>query len=528
MASTDAPKSLDVFDLIGCTREQLCDPYWRLNTLYRIITEDGSEIPFRMNEAQRELFARWWYCNIILKARKQGFTTLICLMALDQCVFRNNFSAGIIAHSKPDAETIFRKRIKWVWDHLPPAIRAANPIVKDTQSELVFASGSSISVGTSFRGDTPQFLHISEMGKIARRFPEKSREIMSGALESVSAGQFIVVESTAEGNGGDYHNLVTAAQRVRDSGRQLTEVDFRLHFYPWWKKKSNRVSNPHAVAIPSHLIHYFNRIEKETGTTLDAGQRAWYALKYERLGEDLMKQEHPSTEAEPFEVADAGAIYAKEMAWLRRHGRIGRFPAVPGIPVNTFWDWGINDNTFIWCHQRINSMDRFVWCYQAHNEALKHYADILRDTGYAFGAHYVPHDFDARRPGLTVNRTLSEMFAELGVKPQVLVPRVVDKRQAIQEVKRVLPNCEFDAEDCADGIECLDNHSWEWDEQKAVWKGTPRDSQYKHGADAFEQFALMWEDLKRLGPTQVPQREKKRPWIGSKRTEPRRPGWKGI
>ena len=52
----------------------------------------------------------------------------------------------------------------------------------------MFENGSSINVGTSARGSTTQFLHVSEMGKIARKYPEKAAEIVSGAFESVPLG----------------------------------------------------------------------------------------------------------------------------------------------------------------------------------------------------------------------------------------------------------------------------------------------------------------------------------------------------
>ena len=41
------------------------------------------------------------------------------------------------------------------------------------------------SVGTSSRGGTVHFLHVSELGKIARKYPERAEEIVTGAFESV-------------------------------------------------------------------------------------------------------------------------------------------------------------------------------------------------------------------------------------------------------------------------------------------------------------------------------------------------------
>jgi hypothetical protein len=46
------------------------------------------------------------------------------------------------------------------------------------------------------------YLHVSEFGNICAQAPEKAREIVTGALNMVEAAQFVVIESTAEGQEG--------------------------------------------------------------------------------------------------------------------------------------------------------------------------------------------------------------------------------------------------------------------------------------------------------------------------------------
>jgi hypothetical protein len=50
---------------------------------------------------------------------------------------------------------------------------------------MTFSNGSTLKIG-NFRGDTLSFLHVSELAKIAKRFPEKAEELNSGAFEAVS------------------------------------------------------------------------------------------------------------------------------------------------------------------------------------------------------------------------------------------------------------------------------------------------------------------------------------------------------
>lgn len=53
------------------------DRAWRLNNLYTIVDENGKEVEFTLNVVQAALFSGLHDCNVILKARQLGFTTLV-------------------------------------------------------------------------------------------------------------------------------------------------------------------------------------------------------------------------------------------------------------------------------------------------------------------------------------------------------------------------------------------------------------------------------------------------------------------
>src|SRR3990167_1991070 len=187
--------------------EQLADLRWRLNNLYYIVDEQGDRVLFRLNWAQEKLFNDMHYWNVILKARQLGFTTFIQIYMLDQCMFNDNVRAGTIAHTREDAEAFFRDKVKYPYDNLSDRLKAVNPAVEDSARRLSFKNNSSIRVGTSLRSGTFQLLHVSEFGKICAKFPEKAREIKTGAFNTVHAGQLIWVESTAEGQDGDFYQM---------------------------------------------------------------------------------------------------------------------------------------------------------------------------------------------------------------------------------------------------------------------------------------------------------------------------------
>ncbi len=181
-------------------------PLNRLNTLYYIQDKSGKKIRFKLNWTQQELYNNVWYCNVILKARQLGISTFICLLFLDRCLFNSNKSAGIIAHTMDDAQQLFRK-IKFAYDCLPEAIKKEITCDNDTAQMLKFSNGSSLRVGTSLRSSTFQYLHISEFGKICAKYPDKAEEIITGSLNTVAPGQYIFIESTAEGRDGYFYNI---------------------------------------------------------------------------------------------------------------------------------------------------------------------------------------------------------------------------------------------------------------------------------------------------------------------------------
>jgi hypothetical protein len=180
------------------------DPWWRLNNLYVITDKSGRRVRFAMNTAQQTLFKDMHNQNVILKARQRGFTTFIQLVMLDACVFNSDIRAGTTAHTLPDAQVIFRDKIRFPYDNLPDGLKNALPAQNDNACELLLGNNSSIRVGVSLRSGTLQVLHISEYGKICAKFPEKAREVRSGALNTVDKNALVFIESTAEGQDGHF------------------------------------------------------------------------------------------------------------------------------------------------------------------------------------------------------------------------------------------------------------------------------------------------------------------------------------
>lgn len=192
-----------------------------------------------------------------------------------------------------------------------------------------------------------------------------------------------------------------------------------------------------------------------------------------------------------------GAYYAKEMHDARTDGRICKVPYVKSVPVNTFWDLGVSKNgsTAIWCHQHIALQDRWLHCYEDHDKDLTFYVKYLRELGYVFGTHYLPHDADHRRLGKTSTQSWREMLEELMPNERVeVIDRVENVGVGIEQTRKKLGECVWDAEGCAEGIAALENHRREWDDEQQVFRNKPLHDWTSNYCDAFRQYGEC-EDL---------------------------------
>jgi hypothetical protein len=478
---------------------ELCADRWPDKTsrlrggFYRIKDKDGAEVPFRMNVDQERFISERHGLDIILKARQKGFTTVIQLDMLDDCLFIPNTAAGVIAHNLTDAEAFFADKIKFAYDRLPDEFKEHVSATEDSAKSLKFSNGSSIRVGTSLRSGTLQRLHVSEYGKLCAKFPEKAREVKSGAFNTVATGQRITVESTAEGHAGHFYEMTKAAQDRQRRGSSLTALDFKFHFAPWFTSPEYALDDDVVETIEQQA--YFAKIgsyaEEVLGRPLSREQRAWYVKKSEQQGED-MKREYPSTPDEAFEASIEGAYFSTEMARMRQQGRICRVPIL-NKPVDVYWDLGVGDAMALTFKQAVGSEERIIDYYENSGEGFEHYARILNAKGYIYGRHYFPHDGDHRSLG-AVAKTKKEWAEESGIKPIDIVKRIATESAGIEASRAFMPSVWIDEERCARLIACLDSYRKEWDDRLGTWKDKARHDEFSHGYKSFETAAVANSD----------------------------------
>lgn len=490
----------DVEELAKC----MADGFWRVCHLYKILVkgddedDEGTIQNFRPNRAQRRFIKRMWHRNLILKARQLGFTTLVCILWLDHALFNRDQRCGIVSYDRESAFFILRDKVKFAYDQLPASLKEAVRITSSNSTEILFSNNSSIRVAVSMRSGTIHRLHISEYGKICAKYPAKAMEVMTGSLPAVPLNGVTIIESTAEGMDGDFFKKSQKAEQLHEAGKTLSPKDFRFHFYAWWMEPKYRLPDPSTVVITAKHHNYFNEVEGIVGggMKLDLHQRAWYVATFEgefSSNEETMWREYPSYPGEAFKVSTEGAYYARQLSDMRRQGRITVVPFMPGYPVNTFWDLGLNDLQALWFHQHVGLQHRFIHYYENSGEGVSHYARVLMELtqqrGFTYAMHYLPHDGAHRRVAMENPETYERLLIKANVKPIRIVPKITHLSTGIDMVRDMFPQAWIDEEHCAQGIARLQNYKKHFNEQTGAYADYPKQDDNRNGADAFRQWA---------------------------------------
>jgi hypothetical protein len=475
-------------------QEKFSDRKWRLNNLYHIRDSSGRKILFKMNEVQEFLHDNLWYRNVIPKARKLGISTFFSILNLDQILFSENKTAGIVAHRQEDMKKLFRNTILFSVENLHPWMKSyiGKPDIA-TANELTFKNGGNIFVSMTTRGNTPQFLHVSELGYISKHAPDKAAEIVSGAINSVAigAGNVVSIESTADnGRNGPFYDICMSAEKLRITNSPLTELDWKIFFFGWFLDPQYQLHNAEHVEITADMAEYFRQLEKAHGIHLTDPQKRWYVKAKETNREEMFVQ-FPSTLDEAFSVSLEGAYYGKDINAVYADNRVGFFPVDPTYPVDVTFDLGMNDSTVMLFSQSIGPEIRWVDFYESSGVGLEHYVGKLREKGYRYGKYILPHDVQVRDLSTGVSRL--QTLWDLGLRDTIVAPKVFIS-DGIEKVRMLFRRFRFDKEKAASILNNLQTYRKSWDEAKGVWSDAPFHGPESHTADAVRTFASVYTE----------------------------------
>lgn len=192
-----------------------------------------------------------------------------------------------------------------------------------------------------------------------------------------------------------------------------------------------------------------------------------------------------------------GSYFGSAMRRAENEGRITRVPFEQQLPVETWWDLGVDDSMSIWFVQLFNREVRLIDYYESSGEGFAHYARVLngqhenfeRMREYNYNRHLAPHDIAVRNMGVDA-KTRLEIAKSLGIN-FTIVKRVALKEDGIEAIRGMLSRCWFDAEHCKRGISALKGYQKEWNDKMMVYKDSPLHNWTSHGVDAFQTGAII-------------------------------------
>ena len=301
----------------------------------KIKTKSGTVVPFRLNDAQRKLYAVAKKQQdagkpvrlIILKARQLGFSTLTEGLIFHACATRKNTNALIVAHREDATANLFRMS-KLFYDELPAPMK---PMMRSSNAqELVFENPSKLRSEREARpglrsrircataggrgigrSDTLQCVHLSEYAFWPDGADGKA-STLAGILQAVPSlpSTMVVIESTANG----FEDF-----KERWDAAVAGENDFEPVFFAWFE-------NPdYSMPVVPGTEWTPEERDLKTAYHLTDEQLQWrrWCIANNCGGSlDMFRQEYPASPGEAFLHSGTG-VFDNEQIVLR----LERLPA---------------------------------------------------------------------------------------------------------------------------------------------------------------------------------------------------------
>lgn len=275
-------------------------------------------------EAQRERLGK--VRALVLKGRQQGVSTYIG----GRFYWRTTHSTGlrcfILTHEQDATDNLFGMVARY-HEHCPelvkPSTGAAN--AKELYFDLLESGYAVGTAGTKAvgRSQTIQLFHGSEVA-----FWPNAPTHFAGVVQAVPdlLGTEIVLESTANGVGGEFHERWQLAEQGIG--------DYEAIFIPWFWSRDYRRPVPEGFVLDAEEQAY------REAHALDLEQMAWRRNKLAELKDPLLfKQEYPATAAEAFQNTGHDSFIKPEPVLRARKAKLeGIGPLILGADPARFGD----------------------------------------------------------------------------------------------------------------------------------------------------------------------------------------------
>lgn len=203
----------------------------------------------------------------------------------------------------------------------------------------------------------------------------------------------------------------------------------------------------------------------------------------EGMEEDYIEQEYGCS----FVAGQKGAYYIDCINKAREEKRIGTFIYNDHRYVDTFWDLGLTDDTAVWFRQVEGNKITWIDYYENNTQNMMHYINKLREKGYRYRTHYLPHDgsHSTLQTGMSNKDIFMRMCEQAGISADVYVAqKPASKQTPIQLVRERFNRYHFNESACADGIKKLELFHRQYDRATKTYRDYPAHDWTCHAADA--------------------------------------------
>lgn len=166
----------------------------------RIINKDGQEVPFLLNSIQAKYLGEdYTGRDYILKARQQGFSSLILAMFTKDFIAKENSRSVIVADIADNASELL-DRVKSYIKSFEEIAQSPIPLKYNSKYELYNEKiNSRYTIGTADNRDygrskTITNLHLSEFN-----FYPDAEKLFAGVMQAVVPDGRVIIETTANG-----------------------------------------------------------------------------------------------------------------------------------------------------------------------------------------------------------------------------------------------------------------------------------------------------------------------------------------
>lgn len=252
--------------------DDLLDPRFRLNHLYKIVTKSAQWEIFSENWVQSRINASTSKRKMILKSRQMGVTTNEVLKLFDFALFNRNVVALVMAHEDDSIKKIFRIPRR-AYSKMNPYLKPALDRGGGSKYEMSFPKiNSLIYCDLESRGDTIHKLHISEGAFIPH-------DRFVSTMQAVPLDGEVTIESTPNGIGNWFYEL------------WHDKNEYEKFFFPWFLDAGYRISGKQIKKT-----HEENELIKhaitEYGHEITDDQIRWRRFKIHEI-KDKFYQEYP-------------------------------------------------------------------------------------------------------------------------------------------------------------------------------------------------------------------------------------------